>query len=719
MRQAVINMIYWRKYQTMLPTTSPDPHIRLWHHAKRFAYRLIQPAPMYDTLPHLQRNQVQALNATLWLGGVALVIATVTFWLFIRDYHRMRGTLLLLFGDSVLFIGSYVLVQRGMWRTAVYLVYPAQLLMMFALALSLDAEGMSILYYLTFIMVWSGYFMMWRSWLLMIALTVALVSLYVWLTPSITLLMWYRQVGLFTLVASVIVILVRLYQERIHVRYIVGLTNAEAHLRAIIESSSDGYYLLKAVKDVDGSVVDFEITEVNTPACRQLNMTRQQLVGSRICELFPVNRSGGFFEQYKTVYLTGVPLEQEYYIPENMIGTGWYHHQVIPVVDGVVIINRDITQRKQRELELVKRQNRLQSLLEAQTSYLIRTDLQGRYTFANQRFLDQFNYDEGDIIGTDAMLSIYVEDHDKARDAVQRCLENPNVPVSVTLRKLTKSGELLWTDWEFTALSGSSGEVMEIQCVGMDATARMLAQEAQLEAERLRIELRQQAELTETKMRMMGRISHEFRTPLAVIRSSADLLKLYNDKMTPEKRAEKIDNINAAIVRLTEMLDDMGLILQGQAKPHVIKQACDVPNLLKDIVMRYQAVEDYQRDYIVKIQADFPMVMADKDHIELLITNLISNATKFSPITKPITVELTYTDIEWVLMVRDEGIGILPDEQDKIFEPFFRGTNFGEISGMGLGLSVVKRIVDAHNGLILVASTPHVGTTVTVRMPRA
>lgn len=699
-----------------MPISKTPLHLDLWHVFIAIVRQLTRPAAVYDALPRDVHRKIRALNATLLLAIGAMILATIGSIILSGGFRDADGRILMMIGNLIVYMLCYAISQRGLWQTASAILFPSQLLMMFSFAIHAGEDGTTILYYMVFAMIWGGHFMSWRSWLLLIALHLALISIHGWAVPTITLADLYRDVGLFTLVAIGIAVVVRAYQDRSYMRFVTELAHAEANLRITIEASHDGYYMMTAIKDKQGEVVDFRIIEINDAACKQLNMTRGQLMDGLICELFPVNKQGGFFAQYKEVYLSGVAMEQEYYIPEGMVGAGWFYHQVVKTTDGVVIINRDITQRKQFELDLVKRQNRLQSLIESQSAYLIRTDLAGKYTFANQRFLEQFGYN--DIIGTNSMDSIHPDDHSATFAAIESCMKNAGHPATVTLRKIRKDGSTQWTDWEFVAVKDSMGEIIEIQCVGMDASARLSAEEAKLEAERLRIELRQQSELNETKMRMMTRISHEFRTPLTVIRSSADLLTNYADKLNAEKRAEKITNINAQIDRLTDMLNDMGLILQGQAKPHLIKQQCDLPDMLKEIITHYRAVEDQKRRYIVKIQADFPLMQADEDQMELLFTNLISNATKFSPIAKPVTIDLSYTDTEWILAVRDEGIGILRDEQDSIFDPFFRGTNFGEIGGMGLGLSVVKKVVNAHNGLILVDSTPTIGTTITVRMPR-
>jgi PAS domain S-box-containing protein len=678
---------------------------------------ITRPSMRYTTVSYAEYRRIRAFNATLVLAIGAMLIATSTSFLFIGGSDNAEGRIILSIGNVFVFSLCYVISQRGMWRVAAYLLFIGELLMLFAFAVSIGEEGTSVLYYMVFAMLWSGNFLSWWSWLAIIGLNIGLVGLHGWLVPSINMTTLYRDAGLFTLVACGMAMVVRFYQEQAYARYRDDLATAESNLRTTIEASTEGYYLMDAVRDARGEVVDFQIIEANTTACRQVGMTHRQLVGGLICELFPVNRKGGFFEQYKRVYLTGEPMAQEYYIPEGLPGTGWYYHQVIKTTRGVVIINRDITERKRYELDMVKRQNRLQSLIESQTNYLIRTDMNGNYTFANQRFLDQFGYTAQTIIGKSALDNVHPDDRPKTISAVEQCILEPGHPVQVSIRKIHHDGTIMWTDWEFVGITDPEEKIIEIQCVGIDASGRIEAEKARLEAEQLRIELRQQAELNDIKMRMMERISHEFRTPLSIIRSSADLLTRYTDRLSAEKRMEKISNINTEIDRLTDMLNDMSLILQGQAKPHLIKMQCDLSALLKAVVASYQIMNN-QREIVVKIAADLPMVYIDQDQIELVISNLLSNAIKFSPASEPISIELTYDEQDISLSIADRGIGILPDEQDKVFDPFFRGTNFGEISGMGLGLSVVKHIINAHEGTILLDSTQGGGTTVTVKLPR-
>jgi signal transduction histidine kinase len=115
---------------------------------------------------------------------------------------------------------------------------------------------------------------------------------------------------------------------------------------------------------------------------------------------------------------------------------------------------------------------------------------------------------------------------------------------------------------------------------------------------------------------------------------------------------------------------------------------------------------------------DCTRMTADLKLLRQAISNLISNAVKYSPERQGIGLDLICGEREVILHVRDEGIGIPEEDQSKLFEVFHRASNVGSISGTGLGLSIVKQAVEAHGGSIVVASEVDVGTTFTISLPR-
>ncbi|TGL71650.1 PAS domain S-box protein [Leptospira levettii] len=139
------------------------------------------------------------------------------------------------------------------------------------------------------------------------------------------------------------------------------LKESNERFKASLEASLESIYFLSIVKDNHGTIIDFTFNEMNEKGSINLGVPKEELIGKRICELYPINLENGFFEQYKEVFLTKQPLEQEYTIPDGYYTPGYFHHIVLPTTDGVVIYNRNISDRvaKNKELEtLVQVTNR-------------------------------------------------------------------------------------------------------------------------------------------------------------------------------------------------------------------------------------------------------------------------------------------------------------------------------------------------------------------------
>jgi diguanylate cyclase (GGDEF)-like protein/PAS domain S-box-containing protein len=127
------------------------------------------------------------------------------------------------------------------------------------------------------------------------------------------------------------------------------LEESEARLRAAADGSMDAFYVLRAVHDEAGALADFEFVDLNARAASLLGHDRRAILGERLCELLPRNRSDGFFDRYRRVMETGAVLEEEFEVAGGEYTAAWIHHQVVPLRDGVAITSRDITERKQQE----------------------------------------------------------------------------------------------------------------------------------------------------------------------------------------------------------------------------------------------------------------------------------------------------------------------------------------------------------------------------------
>lgn len=233
--------------------------------------------------------------------------------------------------------------------------------------------------------------------------------------------------------------------------------------------------------------------------------------------------------------------------------------------------------------------------------------------------------------------------------------------------------------------------------------------------------LKRERELGKLKSSFVSVVSHEFRTPLGVIVSSADILRRYLDRLSPEKRQHQIDVIQRATRSLSDLVEEVLLLGKVEAgKLKFMPVALDLPVLCRNLVDEVMSATSRQCPIRLTIDESIKALMGDETLLRPMISNLLSNAVKYSAPGSVVefAVEREPTCVSVVCFrVRDEGIGIRPEDRKRLFEPFVRGSNIGDRPGTGLGLVIVKHCVELHNGDIDIQSAPEVGTTVTVRLP--
>jgi signal transduction histidine kinase len=294
------------------------------------------------------------------------------------------------------------------------------------------------------------------------------------------------------------------------------------------------------------------------------------------------------------------------------------------------------------------------------------------------------------------------------------------------VRRALSSGQLQVFDYESPLVEESAlreARIIAIDqtrvlVISRDVTEHKAMQQALLERERLEVALQKEQELNQLKTRMMRRISHEFRTPLSVIMASNELLWHYNGRMTSQQRQDHFARIQDEIHNMGEILKSISFILQTQAQPSTLEmKPCDLKLICDQTVQQIQSRADTFRRIDVIAEGDVCLLPADEDLIQRMVAHLLSNAVKYSPAESSISVELSRQPGEIVLRVTDQGIGIPEWDQPRLYEPFFRGSNVGETSGMGLGLALVKHVVELHDGRIDINSAVERGTTVTIVLP--
>ncbi|WP_343416583.1 PAS domain S-box protein [Candidatus Flexifilum breve] len=255
-----------------------------------------------------------------------------------------------------------------------------------------------------------------------------------------------------------------------------ALELSETRYHAALESSMEAYYLLESVRDVRHEIIDFRIVQVNGNALREMRLPEGELVGSLICEHFPINRTNGFFERYKRVVETSEPLDEEYEVPPGYLASGWYRHQVTRVGDGVAIMNRNITERKQAEWALAQSEERLRTIADHIPIMISLYDQTGVIEYANPFWCDRLGWSLKEVQAIGDPLILFFPDVAERRQALEYMLSG--LQGWRDFEVMTKHHGRLRTSWWNVPLS--DGRSLGI---GQDITERYQMEQALRESE--------------------------------------------------------------------------------------------------------------------------------------------------------------------------------------------------------------------------------------------
>lgn len=370
----------------------------------------------------------------------------------------------------------------------------------------------------------------------------------------------------------------------------------------------------------------------------------------------------------------------------------------------------DVTERKQAHEELQRASSEREAILHnALVGIVLSVDRHNQWV--NDKFAEMVGYSREQLIGVpSAMLHPDREVWTQLGREQRAALVATSTSSSVRQLK-RRNGELFWVHMEGQCVHKNDPDAGVIWTF-LDITERLTAERD------TQVALEQQKELNNLRSRFVAMTSHEFRTPLSTILSSAELLKYYDERLPKAEKLEIIKTIEDGVQRMKRMLDRV--LLLGNVEAHMLEfhpQPVDLFQFCKELV------EDARIQHLLSrndITTDFSAIAAtglfDEKLLHHIFGNLLSNALKYSPNGGAVEFRVVSDGAHTVFEVSDQGIGIPQDEIAHLFEPFHRASNVGDIQGTGLGLAIVKNAVDLHGGTISVTSTPRVGTTFTVRL---
>jgi PAS domain S-box-containing protein len=377
----------------------------------------------------------------------------------------------------------------------------------------------------------------------------------------------------------------------------------------------------------------------------------------------------------------------------------------------------DITQRKRAEEELRASEARLRES-EGRFSAAFRASPvaitisgmeDGRTVLANEAFLKWTGYRLDEVLGRNSQeLSLWADPAE--REPFWEELRRAGFIHEREVRVCNRHGKIL------TLLL--SADVIEIDRVPHLLTVGLdISQRKQVEVE-LHRTLAREKELSQLKSNFVSMVSHEFRTPLGIIQSSAELLRDFHEKMQPTERHEQLESVSRNARRMAGMMEEVLVLsrldagkLDFQPAPLDLNAFCRrVVDEVLSATSRRCAIELTLSSIPIPAQVDERLL----GHI---LTNLLSNAVKYSEAGAAAHFFVAREGRDAVCVIRDKGIGIPEEDQPHLFKAFHRGGNVGTRPGTGLGLLLVKRCAELHGGTVQINSKIGEGTTVTVRFP--
>jgi PAS domain S-box-containing protein len=404
-------------------------------------------------------------------------------------------------------------------------------------------------------------------------------------------------------------------------------------------------------------------------------------------------------------------------------------------------------------------QHQVKALFDHATEGIILTDEKGKIVLLNPAAFGLFQYDPGELPGQSIDVLIpqrfhhsHVKDREgfyrhpgnrtmgSNRDLFARKKNGTEFPVEVSLGYYRQHNKLFVIAFivDITQRKHTEKELLDRQQqlekitedvrrlnTNLEAKVeerthilREALQELEKSQEELSAALNKEKELNEIKSRFVSMASHEFRTPLSTILSSAQLLSKYTSAEDQDKRDKHIKRTKDSVKHLNVLLEDflsVGKLEEGKIKPE--PAPFSIRDVLEEVTEEMQSLAKKDQ-HIHCLCSEEWRLTSDKRLVKNILVNLLSNAVKFSDEGAPIHVQAEpRPGGGFRITVLDNGIGISPEDQQHLFSTFFRGANVVNIEGTGLGLHIVRRYLDLLQGRIGIKSTLGEGTRVTIDLP--
>ena len=360
-------------------------------------------------------------------------------------------------------------------------------------------------------------------------------------------------------------------------------------------------------------------------------------------------------------------------------------------------LEKEITEREKAEQSVRESEKKYRELVQYANSIILRFDNEGKITFFNEFAQKFFGYNEDEIIGRNVMMLVPEQDSSGRMlgTLAADIIKYPDKFVEYENENLLKDGTRVWVLWKNRVIKDSNEKTIGNLAIGQDITERRKAEQI--------------------KDEFIGLVSHELRTPLTVIMGS--LQTAMSEGLSPDDVRELIQNAAEGADSLATILENMLELSRHQAgRLQLNLESVDIAGIAQSVIGRLKS-EGAQQRYFVDSPSGLARVQADPVRVERILYNLLQNATKYSPAESEIMVSVR-TDGDFAITeVIDRGRGISADDQGKLFQLFQRLETPSHTKGVGLGLVVCKRLVEAQGGCIKVESEVGKGSTFSFTLP--
>ncbi|MGJ3240308.1 MAG: ATP-binding protein [Anaerolineae bacterium] len=289
-------------------------------------------------------------------------------------------------------------------------------------------------------------------------------------------------------------------------------------------------------------------------------------------------------------------------------------------------------------------------------------------------------------------------------------------PQTFTATLVGADGSVHHVDWNLSLLRMADDEQL-VMALGHDVTTRVNLENARVEEAKLRAILRNERELGQIRLQFITTVSHEFRTPLTSILNSAEMLEKHHDRLGEEGRQRRLNRIKDQVLLLTQMVEDISLVLSAsEGSLQLMPARFRVNELTQDIINGVKTHEENNSPIVFNSQIVDDYLVLDNHLLRFILSNIVENAVKYSPPQAPVYVNLTQENERLIYEIIDQGAGIQEDERSHIFKPFYRGSSAGNTPGTGMGLRIVRDCIAIYGGTVQFRSDDN-GTTFVVRLP--